>query len=203
MQHHWDQIYNNTEEHRLGWYEADPAPTLDLLTQVPKWEQAQVLVTGAGTSILVDQLAEAGCRLVLNDLSAAALERLRKRLGNKAGQVTWNGQDLSDPLDASVPIVDLWIDRAVLHFLTDEAAIRTYFDNVRATLRPGGHVLLAEFPPHGAPTCAGLELHRYSLEEMSQRLGDGFVLIDHFDHLYTNPAGQPRPYLYALFRREN
>ena len=198
---HWDRTYNETEEDRLGWYESDPAETLRLLACVPGWETATIFLPGAGTSVLVDVLLEAGARLILNDLSAAALDRVRDRLGAHTPSVEWVHQNIAHPLGAAVPEVDLWIDRAVLHFLTDEEDIAGYFQNVSATLKMGGYALFAEFPPHGAPKCAGLELHRYSVEELTQRLGDRFTLVDQFDHTYINPAGDPRPYLYALFQR--
>jgi hypothetical protein len=198
---HWNRIYDDTEEDRLGWYEQDPSPTLDLLEQVSGWRHSTIFLPGAGTSVLVDILLETGARLILNDVSAAALDRVKERLGAQTPSMEWVCQDIARPLDADVPEIDLWIDRAVLHFLTDEDDIRGYFKNVSAKVKVGGHVLLAEFPPHGAPKCAGLELHRYSLEEMSERLGPGFAEIDHFDHTYINPAGDPRPYLYALFKR--
>ena len=198
---HWDRIYEETEEHRLGWYEDDPSPTLDLLEQISDWRESTVFLPGAGTSMLVDVLLDAGARLVLNDLSAAALDRVRDRLGTQSPSVEWVCQNIAEPLGAAVAEVDLWIDRAVLHFLKDEQDIQGYFKNVSAKLKVGGHALFAEFPPHGAPTCAGLELHRYSLEELSERLGDGFTLVDHFAHTYINPAGDSRPYIYALFRR--
>ena len=198
---HWNGIYEETEDHRLGWYEDDPSPTLDLLEQISDWRQSTVFLPGAGTAMLVDVLLEAGARLVLNDLSAAALDRVRDRLGTQAPSMEWVCQNIAEPLGVAVPAVDLWIDRAVLHFLTDEQDIQGYFKNVSAKLKVGGHALFAEFPPHGAPTCAGLELHRYSPKELSERLGDGFALVDHFDHTYINPAGDPKPYLYTLFKR--
>lgn len=201
LNEHWNRIYRETEDHRLGWYEDDPAPTFRLLDQVPGWREATVFLPGAGTSLLVDALADAGAKLVLNDLSSAALERTRERLGKGAAKVVWNCQSVADPLDAAVPEVDIWIDRAVLHFLTDEHDIDGYFANVQARLKVGGHALFAEFAPHGAPKCAGLELHRYSVQEIAERLGDGFEMVDCFDHTYINPAQQPRPYLYVLFRR--
>lgn len=199
---HWNRIYQETEEHRLGWYEDDPSYTLDLLDQISDWKQSTIFLPGAGTSVLVDALLDAGIHLVLNDLSATALDRVRDRLGTQAASLEWVRQNIAHPLSAEVPKADIWIDRAVLHFLTDEEDIKGYFNNVASKLSVGGHALFAEFPPHGAPKCAGLELHRYSLEELSERLGDGFVLVDHFDHTYINPAGDPRPYIYALFRRE-
>jgi hypothetical protein len=198
---HWNRIYRETEDHRLGWYEDDPSPTLDLLEQISDWRQFTIFLPGAGTSVLVDVLLDAGAHLILNDLSAAALDRVRDRLRIQATSVEWVCHDIARPLSAEVPIADIWIDRAVLHFLTEEDDIQGYFKNVRAKLKVNGYALFAEFPPHGAPKCAGLELHRYSLEELSGRLGDGFALVDHFEHAYINPAGDPRPYLYALFKR--
>ena len=123
------------------------------------------------------------------------------RVGDKAVSVEWLCQDISDSFEKKISPVDVWIDRAVLHFLLDEEDIEGYFTNVRSVVKKGGHALFAEFSPSGAPKCAGLELHRYSLEELAARLGDGFELVDHFDRTYINPAGDPRPYIYALFKR--
>lgn len=93
------------------------------------------------------------------------------------------------------------VDRAVLHFLTDAVDIHGYFRNVMVPVNVGCHILFAEYPPHGAPQCAGLDLHRYSIEELSDRLGSGFSLVGHFNHTYITHAGDPRPYLYALSKR--
>ena len=198
---HWNRIYSETEEDRLGWYEENPAPTFDLLCQVAGWEDSTVFLPGAGTSALAGQLLDAGAKLIANDLSASALERLRTRLGPQARKVIWSCRDIAQPLGEEIPKADVWIDRAVLHFLTEEQEIEGYFENVMAYLKPGGHILFAEYPPHGASRCAGLEVHRFSLEELSERLGGGFELLDHFDHIYINPEGDQRPYIYALFRR--
>ena len=70
-------------------------------------------------------------------------------------------------------------------------------------MKNNGYVLLAEFSKTGALQCAGLELHRYSIEEMKFRLGDKFKLIEHEEYVFTNPFGDPRPYVYALFKNEN
>lgn len=198
---HWNKIFGETEDDQLGWYEDDPSPTFDLLNQVKGWKSASIFLPGAGTSLLVDRLLDAGTKLVLNDLSSSALQQLKARLGARADAAEWLCQDIAHPLSSSVSAVDIWIDRAVLHFLTEEPDIEGYFRNVLAKLKVGGHALFAEFPPNGAPMCAGLELHRYSVDELSERLGEGFERVDSFDHTYTNPAGEPRPYIYSLFRR--
>jgi hypothetical protein len=199
---HWDRIFRKIADEKLGWYENDPAQTLRLLKHIPNWDNTPtIFLPGAGTSVLIEVLLDAGSRLMLNDISQEALDHVKKRLGDQASSIEWICQDIAQPLSTSVPDVELWIDRAVLHFLTEEDNIQGYFRNVTAKLKIGGHVLFAEFPPHGALKCAGLQLHRYSVEELSERLGSNFSLIESFDHTYTNPDGDPRPYIYALFRR--
>ena len=68
-------------------------------------------------------------------------------------------------------------------------------------MKKGGHVLFAEFSKEGAPKCAGLELHRYSVDELTERLGSSFQLVNHFEHLYLNPTGETRPYVYCLYQK--
>jgi hypothetical protein len=36
---------------------------------------------------------------------------------------------------------------------------------------------------------------------MAERLGPEFGLVQAEDYTFVNPAGAPRPYVYALFRR--
>lgn len=198
---HWDKIFTSTEDPNLGWYEADPSQTLAFLDRVPNWADATIFLPGAGTSVLIDVLLERGATLILNDISGEALNRVKARLGDRGAGITWLCQDIAEPLPATLPPVDLWIDRAVLHFLTDEAAIQGYFENVKAALRPGGYALFAEFSLVGATHCAGLRLHRYSVEELTERMGPEFSLVHQTDYTYFNPSGDPRPYVYALFKR--
>lgn len=198
---HWNEIFAAKDDPQLGWYEADVAQTLRLLDRVPPQAGATIFLPGAGTSLLVDELLGRGARLVLNDISDAALQKLGRRIGACTPKPVWLHHDIAQPLPPSVPVCDIWIDRAVLHFLLDESAIETYFRNLRSLLRPGGHVLLAEFAAHGAPRCAGLDVHRYTVEEVAQRLGPEFELVWTEDYTFINPAGDPRPYVYALFRR--
>ncbi len=197
---HWNRIFAGRDDAELGWYEDDASQTLKFLDRIPEAAGGRVFVPGAGTSVLVDALLERGYRLILNDISDTALERLRQRIGTRPDRLTWLRHDIARPLPDGLPAADVWIDRAVLHFLRDEADIAGYFRNLRQALRPGGRVLLAEFSTAGAARCAGLDVHRYSLAELSRRLGPEFELLCHEDYTFTNPSGEPRPYLYALYR---
>jgi len=199
---HWNAIFKPKADPELGWYETDVAQTLKFLDLVPQNDAATIFLPGAGTSALVDELLSRGSHLILNDISDEALKQLKERIGSIQDRLTWIHHDISKPLPCELRQADIWIDRAVLHFLLDEADIDGYFNNLRSTVRPEGHALLAEFSVTGAPKCAGLDLHRYSVEEMSERLGAGFDLVRQEEYTFINPSGDPRPYIYALFRRK-
>jgi ubiquinone/menaquinone biosynthesis C-methylase UbiE len=198
---HWNTIFANKTDPELGWYEADVSQTLKFLDPIPDIGKSTIFLTGAGTSVLVDALLLRCSRIVLNDISDEALKNLEKRIGTNKGKVTWLHHDISKPMPTNIPIADVWIDRAVLHFLLEEADIQTYFDNLRSCLSTEGYVLLAEFASNGAPKCAGLELHRYSQEELTKRIGTGFTLINAENYTFINPNGDPRPYIYAFYKR--
>ena len=197
---HWNAVFSAKRDPELDWYERDAAQTLKFLDLIPESRTATIFLSGAGTSALVDELVSRGSRLILNDISDEALKKLKKRIGHYRDGVTWLPHDISKPIPDGLPQVDIWIDRAVLHFLLDDAEIEGYFRNLRSLLRQGGFALLAEFSTTGAPKCAGLDLHRYSVEELTTRLGEGFDLIKHEDYTFINPFGDPRPYVYALYR---
>jgi len=199
---HWNSIFSAKNDPELGWYENDASQTLKFLERIPHHDDATILLPGAGTSILVDELLRRGNRLILNDISDEALEKLKNRTGETDAVLAWLHHDISRPLPDDIPKVDIWIDRAVLHFLLEESSIQGYFANLRSCVRPGGHALLAEFSTAGAPKCAGLELHRYSVEEMTERMGSGFELLMQEDYTFINPAGEPRPYVYGLYRKK-
>jgi hypothetical protein len=197
---HWNRIFSATVDEKFGWWEKNSTQTMKFFDLLDFTVRPTVFLAGAGTSLLVEDLLERGCRLVVNDISAEALARVQARVG-KEQPVRWLCHDLTRPLPVDVGRLDLWIDRAVLHFILEEQNIAGYFTNLRNGLGPGGYALLAEFSLQAVAKCAGLDLHRYSLEEMLDRLGDGFELIEHEDYDYYNPSGDLRPYIYALFKK--
>ena len=198
---HWNKIFTSKSDPELGWYESDVSQTLKFLDQIPKSEGTVVFLPGAGTSVLVDELLARGCRIILNDISDEALARLEARIGRTGENLIWLCHDISRPLPDVIPEADIWIDRAVLHFLLDESEIQGYFANLNSAVRPGGYALLAEFSMSGSRKCAGLEVHRYSVQEMTDRIGGEFELVAHESYTYITPAGVERPYVYALFRK--
>jgi cyclopropane fatty-acyl-phospholipid synthase-like methyltransferase len=199
---HWNNVYSNNPEEKLGWYEADLAPTLKLITKTGLNKFARILNVGAGSTTLIDELLKNGCsNLIATDLSEVALRNLENRIGNE--KVECIVDDLTNPtkLKKLVP-VDLWIDRAVLHFFTKNQDQNTYFNLLSRKVKSNGFVLIAEFNLNGATVCSGLPVYRYSKEMLIEKLKNNFDLIESFDYTYTMPSGAERPYIYTLFKKK-
>ena len=200
---HWDGVFLNNSDSKLGWYEKNASQTFKLLDLIPHYKDATIFLPGAGTSVLIDALLSIGAKLVLNDISNEALDRVKIRLGEIQRDIIWLHQDIASPIEILNEKVDIWIDRAVLHFLTDKDDICGYFENVKSALKIGGYIIFAEFTHSGTKKCAGLPIHHYSLDDLSNNLGPSFTLKSHFDYTYHTPSGNPRLYIYALYKRES
>ena len=206
LQAHWERIYSGKQIEKLGWYEEHPAPSLQLIEQCELTKESRILNVGTGASTLVDELLEMGhTNLIASDLSGEALIKLQSRLGEEASKkVHWVVDDLTDPqhLNLLDPI-DLWHDRAVLHFFNEQSEQEAYFCLLKQLLKPGGFVIIAAFNLQGALTCSGLPVHRYNQEMIQNQLGGEFKLRDAFDTTYIMPSGEKRAYIYTLFKRVN
>ena len=203
LKNHWNKVYQNSRVEILGWYEDHPEPSLRLIEKCHLAKDAAILNVGAGASTLIDRLLDKGYEhIIASDLSMEALNKLKERLGNQGNKVHWIVDDLTraNELKKLEP-VDLWHDRAVLHFFTETKDQEAYFELIRKLVRPGGFVIIAAFNLQGAEKCSGLPVYRYDRAMLELSLGKEFALIESFDHTYTMPSGDTREYVYALFRR--
>src|ERR1700682_5151866 len=116
---HWDSVYENKASSALSWHQQHPRRSLDLINRTGLPKRARIIDVGGGDSSLVDDLISEGYRdITVLDLSRAALNRARARVGNVAsGRVAWLEGDI---LEVNLPAeaFDIWHDRAVFHFLT-------------------------------------------------------------------------------------
>lgn len=155
---------------------------------------------GGGASHLVDCLLESGyTNLTVVDVSQAALEVAELRLGDLSKQVTWCVADVREVRLASP--VDVWHDRAVFHFLVDDADRAAYLESVRGSLRVGGHVVIATFGPSGPEQCSGLQVSRYGAETLQEFFGRDFLLVRSIEREHMTPWGGAQQFTYAVFRR--
>ncbi len=202
-QRHWNERYSTTPIERLGWYRNHLERSLRWIDDLDLARDSAIIDVGAGASTLVDDLLQRGFTdLSALDVSGEALAIARKRLGDKARQVDWLLADVTsaDLADASI---DLWHDRAVFHFLIDQADRDRYLETLRRCLRPGGHVLIGVFSPDAPPKCSGLPVQRYTLDELKSVFEGVCDLIDESRELHVTPGGIEQPYVYALLKRRD
>lgn len=180
---HWETIYKTKELQNVSWYQPVPQVSLDFIEKAHLSKDALIIDVGGGDSFLVDHLLELSySNLTVLDISEAAIERAKKRLGEKANQVKWIVSDVLDLKDEN--FYDLWHDRAAFHFLTKDEDVKKYVEIVANSLSKNGKLVLGTFSEQGPTKCSGVEITQYSVDKLDQRFGILFdrmesKLVDH------------------------
>ncbi len=198
---HWEQVYQTKAPDDVSWFQSQPAMSLNLILSSGVSLDAGIIDVGGGASVLVDFLLDAGfSKLGVLDISAAALEHARRRLGKRAGAVEWLEADVTTFQPARR--FGLWHDRAVFHFLTDKADRQKYVETLKRTLTAGGQVIVASFAIDGPPKCSGLEVARYDAATICAELGVGFQLVEQVDETHTTPWATEQKFSYFRFKHD-
>jgi len=197
---HWDQVYRQNIPSQVSWFQAEAQLSLDFIHRIAPERDAPIIDVGGGASTLVDGLLDSGYRNVaVLDIAGAALRLAQQRLGERTAQVEWIESDvLTAPLQPRHYAV--WHDRAVFHFLTDGSDRARYVTKARATVRPGGYVIVASFAPEGPLRCSGLEVVRYTPDAMHAQFGEGFQLLNSVREEHHTPSGATQAFVYCLCR---
>lgn len=197
---HWERVYGTKSVTQVSWYAPHLEQSIAMIRAVAD-ASAAIIDVGAGASTLVDDLLTLGfTRVTLLDVSSAALAVTRERLGARAGMVQWIVGDVTG-VDLPSKAYDVWHDRAVFHFLTEAADRRAYLRIATESLKLGGHVILASFSLEGPMRCSGLDVVRYSAENLSRELGPAFALKQETHESHCTPSGAEQKLLYCLFER--
>jgi 2-polyprenyl-3-methyl-5-hydroxy-6-metoxy-1,4-benzoquinol methylase len=200
---HWEDIYSAKGEKRVSWYQEHARTSLEIIRRTAAPKSARIIDVGGGASTLVDDLLADGYReLAVLDISAEALHAAKLRLGGNSSLVDWIEADIT-AIELPARHYDVWHDRAVFHFLTDEEARRKYVAAVLRSVKPGGHVIVATFGPNGPLQCSGLAIVRYSPESLHDAFGAQFVLIEHKEEAHVTPAGGMQQFIYCYCRMQD
>ncbi|MEE9349106.1 MAG: class I SAM-dependent methyltransferase [Flavobacteriaceae bacterium] len=200
---YWCAMYTDTDITKSGWYETESKPSLELIEQCNLKKDATILNVGVGASTLIDSLLDKNfSNLIANDISSCALNKIKNRIGREKNKVQWLVDDLTKPTILNdLPQLDLWNDRAVLHFFLDEKDQETYFNLLLKKVKKGGFAIIAAFNLDGATSCSGLPVLRYNASLLEVKIGSDFKLLKAFDYAYKMPNGEIRNYVYTLFQR--
>ncbi|AVR46064.1 SAM-dependent methyltransferase [Christiangramia fulva] len=198
---HWEKIYSSKNFEETSWYQEKPETSLNLIETLNLSHDAPVIDIGGGDSHLCDHLLKLGYSdLSVLDISKKAIERAKKRLGKKADEVSWIVSDVTDFKQEDK--FELWHDRAAFHFLNEPEKINKYFENLKASLKSGGFVILGTFSDEGPEKCSGINVHRYSEAEMSALFEKDFDKISFQKLNHTTPWGAEQNFSFGVFRKK-
>ncbi len=201
LSRHWDSAYESRGTTGVSWYLARPTTSLGMIERLDVPKSAAVVDIGGGASTFVDELVARGFTdLTVLDVSSVALAAVHHRLGAHAPVVLLQLDLLDWVPDRQF---DLWHDRAVFHFLVDEADRDAYLAKLDSAVAPGGAVVLATFAPEGPEYCSGLPVSRYGGTDLARCLGPGFQVVREVRERHVTPTGAVQPFTWVAARRSD
>ena len=197
---HWENVYQTKEVDQVSWYRDHLENSLQMILNTNVSKDAAIIDVGGGSSTLVDDLLQHGFADVsVLDISGKALENSKTRLGQQSESVEWIEADITQ---VSLPEnhYDVWHDRAVFHFLTDENDRKRYVELVKKSLKVGGHIIVASFGLNGPKKCSGLDVVQYSPDSMHDEFGKSFELVKSISETHKTPFNTSQEFIYCYCR---
>lgn len=197
---HWEKIYQTGSPTKRGWYQEHPGDSLNLIRSAGVPKTAEIIDIGGGDSLLVDHLLGQGHEnITVLDVSEHAIQRAKKRLGERFDQVSWICTDIT--AFKTDKQYDLWHDRACLHFLTRESELELYKEKACKSIRQGGTMITATFSHSGPERCSGLPVRQFERKELFRVFQKNFDLLESFDAVHRTPSGTNQNYVFCSFKK--
>ncbi len=198
---HWDNVYNTKAENEVSWFQPYPLISMLFIESFNLPFDANIIDIGRGNSQLAEALLDKGYRnIYVLDISAAAIDKAKKRLGERASQIQWI---VTDVTTFNPPVhFDLWHDRATFHFLTKEEVIGKYISIAEKAVKQSGYLIMATFSEGGPAKCSGLTIKQYSEASMYEKFRTSFNKIECkiVDHI--TPFNSIQNFLFCSFMRK-
>ncbi len=194
---HWDSAYKSRSATGVSWFQPEASVSLRLIGSLGIGSDQPIVDIGGGASMLVDGLLDRGYTdVTVLDVSQAALDSARDRLGDRADKVHWLREDLLDW--EPTRRYSVWHDRAVFHFLVDDVDRERYRGALRTGLAPDGFIVMATFAENGPEQCSGLPVARYTASDLAEEIESRLVATEREEHM--TPAGGIQPFTWVVAR---
>jgi ubiquinone/menaquinone biosynthesis C-methylase UbiE len=196
---HWEQVYETKTPDQVSWTQEIPQTSLSFIQSFDLPKTAKIIDVGGGDSRLVDYLLVEGFEnITVLDISENALEKAKKRLGDRANQVNWVVSDVTEfePEDT----FDVWHDRATFHFLTSDEQISNYIRTAKKSVK--GYLTIGTFSENGPKKCSGLDIKQYNEETISKELSNGFDKIRCLTEDHITPFNTTQNFIFCSFKKQ-
>ena len=131
------------------------------------------------------------------DISEAAIEKAKARLGKKSDLVKWVVSDITEFKTAEH--FDLWHDRATFHFLTSDSQIAAYLQIAGRAI--DNYMVVGTFSENGPDKCSGLPIKQYTENQLQVRLSKDFEKIKCIKEDHITPFETKQNFLFCSFKR--
>jgi len=197
---HWENIYANKQMNEVSWFQQEPTTSLALIQKNTQSKDDAIIDVGGGDGFLVDNLLDLGyTNITVLDISANAINKAKARLGINADKVKWIESDITEFIPTEQ--YDIWHDRAVFHFLTQEKDIEYYKILVNENISDNGYFILATFADDGPEKCSGLQVCKYSEKDMGNSFSTIFKVKKSLKDKHLTPFGTIQSFTFSVFRK--
>ena len=195
---HWENIYQTKNIDGVSWYQETPYESIELIKKFSITDSDMIIDIGCGKSFLADNLLKLNYKnITLVDISLNALKEVKDRLNNKSLNFIE-----TDILNLKLEqTFDIWHDRAVFHFITNKKRVEKYISLCNEYIAEGGKLIIGTFAEDGPLKCSGLEIKRYSTENLKDLFKENFEFIEGFKKLHCTPFDTQQSFTFCVFRK--
>ena len=197
---HWENIYENKNEDEVSWFQKKPDSSINIIASLNLKKHSKIIDVGSGRSKLFKNLIDKGYNdLTYLDISEAALKKSKEFLGDQSNKVKWIAEDILN--FKTEKKFDIWHDRAVFHFLTEQNQIKKYVDLASINISNDGYLIIGTFSENGPLKCSGLNVNRYSKQLIQETFIKNFKLINSFHIDHITPFNTSQNFLFSIFKK--
>lgn len=197
---HWENIYSTKEIDAVSWYQEAPTTSLNIIKALKLNLSASIIDIGAGKSFLADNLLNLGYNdITALDISGNALDEVAKRVAKENHKIKCIESNVTDL--SSDQKYDVWHDRAVFHFITNNQEREKYLGLLNSSLNKEGYLIIGTFSEDGPLKCSGLDVQRYSVKELRELLKGNFKFIDGFKEIHNTPFNTTQSFTFCAFKK--
>jgi trans-aconitate methyltransferase len=200
-QTHWDNAYSLKGVNDRSWSESGESDSLDEFDSADLSSEDGIIDVGGGASTFVKSLVQRGYNNVtVLDVSQAAIAEAQSLLGDAQEDVKWVIADILqwEPSETFA----FWNDRAVFHFLVNEQDQQAYVGNVLRATSSGAHIVIATFSPDGPESCSGLQVQRWSQEDLANLFADSCSVVRSGERSHVTPWGSTQSFTWVHLLRD-
>jgi len=195
---HWENIYQTKKIDGVSWYQETPSESIELIKKFSNTNSDMIIDIGCGKGFLADNLLKLNYEnITLVDISKNALKEVKERVNNKSLNFIE-----TDVLNLkSEKTFDIWHDRAVFHFINEKEGIEKYISLCNEYISKEGKLIIGTFAEDGPLKCSGLEIKRYSINNLKELFKENFEFIEGFKKLHSTPFETQQSFTFCIFKK--